>query len=106
MKYRVGNLSVYPDFFEWEFINYEINFHDWFKENYSVWDSYDGFETVYYFVVIKDKPIYYKITRSVYIEDYTGLYDGGEFCENIFHFNEIEKSELDDEAKQNLKWMV
>lgn len=102
---KIAKLSTSPEYFKWDFIkksNFCIDSYITGKETLYDADCC-GDEVVYWVVVTDGDPIFYRCYHSWWWHNY-GL-DNSEL-RNEFGVIEIDKDNLDDEAKANIRFVI
>jgi hypothetical protein len=101
--YRIANLSESPKFFEWEFIPPSKNFNieNWFMEKLHVYDADNcGNRTSFWVFVYDNNKTFYKVVHNWW------WYHKEFEIQNEFEITQVDKSELNCFAAENLKFVV
>lgn len=102
MKFvSIANLSVSPRYFRWLFES-PASFEDWVKDREWVWDADNCGDDTSYWVVMKEKPVFYRVKHSWWWQEYGD--DPG--LQNEFEVTEVPSAALDQYAKECLKFVV
>lgn len=105
---RVANLSVWPEYFRWQFItSAEFDFSDWIQNKLYVWDCDNGGDDHYYYVVIEnDQVTFYKVEHSYYWDSASDDEIAENYVRNIFEITKCSKKDIGSWSRDNLKFIV
>jgi len=107
MILRYADLSVYPQYFRWQFPDKQENFDviDYIKQAMWVHDCDDCGSNVDFYVVVTDTETkYYRIQHEWGWTNWTDLDERDLY--NDFEIAEVKRDELDEYAIKNLRFVV